>query len=186
VRLAVLSKSRWRIVAIVVGVVGLVFAGSVAQASAADQASNDSTNQAMRFVAAMQPGYNVGNSLDAIPTETSWGNPPISQALLAKVKSLGYRSIRIPVTWGNHQGAGPAYTVDPVFMARVKQVVDWALDDGFYVVLNVHHDSWQWITNMTTDPTGVTAHYEATWTQIAGEFKNEPRKLIFEADNEQG
>jgi aryl-phospho-beta-D-glucosidase BglC (GH1 family) len=186
VRLAVLPESRWRSVAIVVGVVGLVFAGSVARASAADQASNDATNQAMRFVAAMQPGYNVGNSLDAIPTETSWGNPPISQALLAKVKSLGYRSVRIPVTWGNHQGVGPAYTVDPVFMARVKQVVDWALGDGFYVVLNVHHDSWQWITNMPTDPTGVTARYDATWTQIAGEFKNEPRKLIFEADNEQG
>ena len=46
----------------------------------------------MRFVAAMQPGYNVGNSLDAIPTETSWGNPPISQALLAKIKPWATRA----------------------------------------------------------------------------------------------
>lgn len=70
-------------------------------------------------------------------------------------------------------------------MARTKQVVDWALADGFYVVLNVHHDAEQWIANMPTDPTGVTAHYNATWTQIANEFKDEPHKLILEADNEQ-
>jgi len=142
-------------------------------------------NDAMRLVAAMQPGYALGNSLDAIPEETSWGNPPLSQDLLLKAKSLGYKSVRIPVTWGNHQGAAPDYTVDPAFMARTKQVVDWALADGFYVVLNVHHDSWQWITNMPTDPTGVTARYNATWTQIANEFKDEPNKLILEADNEQ-
>lgn len=195
-RLAALWKARWRSGATVVGLTGLLLAGfgavlpaNAATAGSAAQsttpAPQDSTD-AMRFVAAMQPGYNVGNSLDAIPTETSWGNPPISQALLLKAKSLGYRSIRVPVTWGIHEGAAPGYTVDPAFMARVKQVVDWALSDGFYVVLNVHHDSWQWITNMPTDPSGVTAHYEATWIQIADEFKNEPRKLIFEADNEQG
>ena len=192
-RLAALRKSRWRSGTIAVGLACVLLAGSgamlpanAATAGSVTQASPfpEVSNDAMRFVEAMQPGYNVGNSLDAIPTETSWGNPPISQALLAKVKSLGYKSIRIPVTWGIHEGAAPTYTIDPVFLARVKQVVDWALADGFHVVLNVHHDSWQWITNMPTDPT-VAAHYEATWTQIAAKFKNEPRKLVFEADNEQ-
>lgn len=192
-RLAALRKSRWRSGAITVGLAGVLLAGSgamlpanAATAGSVTQASPAvGSDDALDFVANMQPGYNVGNSLDAIPTETSWGNPPISQALLAKVKSLGYKSVRIPVTWGIHEGAAPTYTVDPVFLARVKQVVDWALADGLYVVLNVHHDSWQWITNMPTDPT-VEPHYEATWTQIAGEFKNESRRLIFEADNEQG
>ncbi|HWU47417.1 MAG TPA: cellulase family glycosylhydrolase [Humibacter sp.] len=189
-RLAASRTVQSRRALIVASLVGLLVAGAgaIAPASVATalpvtaQVSNDP----IKFVADMQPGFNVGNSLDAFPTETSWGNPPISQALLQKVKSLGFKSVRIPVTWGGHQGAGPDYTVDPAWMARVKQVVDWALADGLYVVLNVHHDSWQWITNMTTDPTGVTARYEATWTQIANEFKNEPRGLIFEADNEQG
>ncbi|WP_327426892.1 hypothetical protein [Streptomyces sp. NBC_01236] len=30
---------------------------------------------AMAAVAAMQPGWNLGNSLDASPDETSWGQP---------------------------------------------------------------------------------------------------------------
>jgi aryl-phospho-beta-D-glucosidase BglC (GH1 family) len=194
VRLAVSSLSRRRFRAIVVGLAGALLAGSgsllPAHAAVAGTATASSvvarvSDDPMRFVAEMQPGYNVGNSLDAIPTETSWGNPLISQALLRKVSSLGYKSIRIPVTWGVHEGAAPAYAVDPTWMARVKQVVDWALSDGLYVVLDVHHDSWQWITDLPADPTGVTARYETTWTQIANEFKMEPRSLIFEADNEQ-
>ncbi|WP_328502732.1 cellulase family glycosylhydrolase [Streptomyces sp. NBC_00457] len=32
-------------------------------------------------------------------------------------------------------------------MSRVKQVVDWALAEGCYVMLNVHHDSG-WISKM--------------------------------------
>lgn len=97
----------------------------------------------MRFVAAMQPGWGLGNSLDAIPGETSWGNPPVTKALLRAIWAQGFRSVRIPVTWTDHEGSAPAYAIDPKFMSRVKQVVDWALSDGFYVVLNVHHDSWK-------------------------------------------
>ncbi|HTJ72517.1 MAG TPA: cellulase family glycosylhydrolase [Actinospica sp.] len=191
-RLFSLSKTRFRPRALAVGLAGLILAGSgsmiPAHAATADRApvaAGRVSDNPIKFVAQMQPGFNVGNSLDAIPTETSWGNPLISQDLLLKLKSLGYKSIRLPVTWDAHEGAAPGYTVDPTWMARVKQVVDWALADGFYVVVNVHHDSWEWITNMPTDPTGVTARYEATWTQIADEFKNESRKLVFEADNEQ-
>ncbi|MFL6111304.1 MAG: cellulase family glycosylhydrolase [Catenulispora sp.] len=191
-----MSTARRRSGAVVAGLMLAGLTGALVPATAATADTGPApaptapgavvpSNEATRLVAAMQPGYGLGNSLDAIPDETSWGNPPISQDLLLKVKSLGYKSVRIPVTWGHHQGAAPDYTVDPAFMARTKQVVDQALADGFYVVLNVHHDSWEWITNMTTDPAGVTAHYNATWTQIANAFKDEPGKLILEADNEQ-
>ena len=188
-RLSTSRKVQWRPILVAASLVVPLIAGSgvlapTSVASALPVAAPISSDP-MKFVADMQPGFNVGNSLDAFPTETSWGNPPITQALLQKIKSLGFKSVRIPVTWGGHEGAAPSYAIDPSWMARVKQVVDWALSDGLYVVLNVHHDSWQWITNMPTDPTGVTARYDATWTQIADAFKNEPRSLVFEADNEQ-
>ena len=138
----------------------------------------------MQFAAAMQPGWGLGNSLDAIPDETSWGNPPVTKALLDAVRAQGFRSVRIPVTWTGHEGPAPAYAIDPKFMSRVKQVVDWALSDGFYVVLNVHHDSWQWISSMPTDRNGVLARYNATWAQIAHEFRNESGKLVLESVNE--
>jgi aryl-phospho-beta-D-glucosidase BglC (GH1 family) len=124
----------------------------------------------MRFVAAMQPGWNLGNSLDAIPDETSWGNPATSKTLIDKIRSSGFHSIRIPVTWSGHQGTAPGYRVNPAYLSRVKQVVDWALADGLYVVLDVHHDSWQWISSMPSNPDGVLTRFNATWSQIAEEF----------------
>ncbi|MEU0671980.1 cellulase family glycosylhydrolase [Streptomyces sp. NPDC006172] len=135
-------------------------------------------------VAAMQPGWNMGNTYDAIPDETSWGNPPVTRELLRKIRSQGFRSIRLPVTWGIHQGAAPGYTIDAAWMAKVRQVVDWAQAEGLYVLLNMHHDSWMWVNNLSTDHDTVLARYEATWTQIAAEFRDEPSRVVFESINE--
>src|SRR5579885_1180946 len=58
------------------------------------------------YVQAMQPGWNLGNTLDAIPDETSWGNPLVTQAFIQQVAAQGFKSIRIPVTWMSHTGPG--------------------------------------------------------------------------------
>jgi endoglucanase len=140
---------------------------------------------AMAAVAAMQPGWNLGNSLDATGAdETSWGNPRITEALLDGVRAQGFKSIRIPVTWGQHQGGAPNYTIDAAYLDRVKEVVGWALADGFYVMVNIHHDSWQWINTMPTDRTTVLNRYNATWTQLAAAFRDSPAKLVLESVNE--
>ncbi|MFM9441307.1 cellulase family glycosylhydrolase [Streptomyces acidiscabies] len=135
-------------------------------------------------VAAMQPGWNLGNTYDAIPDETSWGNPPVTRALLQRVKSQGFRSIRLPVTWSGHQGGAPGYPIDPVWLGKVRQVVDWALDENLYVLLNMHHDSWMWLNTLPTDHDNVLARYTATWTQIAAAFRDRSPKLTFESVNE--
>ncbi|MDO3683152.1 cellulase family glycosylhydrolase [Micromonospora sp. C28ISP2-4] len=140
---------------------------------------------AMAAVAAMQPGWNLGNSFDAVGAdETAWGNPRVTEALLDNVRAQGFNSIRIPVTWSNHHGAAPNYTIDAAWLNRVREVVGWALADGFYVVLNIHHDSWQWINTMPTDRTNVLNRYNALWTQIAAAFKDSSPKLTFESVNE--
>ena len=168
---------------------GTAFAADSA-APAAPTTPADATpmvhNTAMDAVARMQPSWNMGNSLDAIPDETSWGNPPATKALFDDIKSQGFHSVRIPVTWSNHQSATAPYTIDPTYLARVKQVVDFALADGLYVDMNVHHDSWQWITNMPTQHDQVLARFNATWTQIADTFRNESDRLLFESVNEPG
>ncbi|MEU9394674.1 cellulase family glycosylhydrolase [Streptomyces sp. NPDC048324] len=135
-------------------------------------------------VAAMQPSWNLGNTLDAIPDETSWGNPPATKALFDTIRAQGFRSVRLPVTWSGHQSATAPYTIDAAWLSRVRQVVDWALSDGLYVVINVHHDSWQWISSMPTDHDNVLARFKATWTQVAAEFRDSPRTLLFESINE--
>ncbi|WP_438872153.1 cellulase family glycosylhydrolase [Paractinoplanes rishiriensis] len=136
-------------------------------------------------VAAMQPGWNLGNTLDAVGAdETAWGNPRITEELLEGVKAQGFKSIRIPVTWSAQQGGAPSYTINAAYLNRVKEVVDWALEDGLYVMINIHHDSWQWINTMPTDHDNVLARYNATWEQIASTFRTTSDKLIFESVNE--
>ncbi|GGN37161.1 aryl-phospho-beta-D-glucosidase BglC (GH1 family) [Actinoplanes campanulatus] len=134
---------------------------------------------------AMQPGWNLGNTLDATGAdETSWGNPRVTRELLRGIRAQGFKSIRIPVTWGQHQGPAPDYTIDPAYLARVQEVVGWALDEGFYVMINSHHDSWQWIATMPTDHDNVLARYNAIWTQVAGAFRDTSPRLLLESVNE--
>jgi endoglucanase len=139
---------------------------------------------AKHAVAEMQPSWNLGNTLDAIPDETSWGNPLTTRAHLAKIRSEGFRSVRIPVTWTDHQSATAPYAVDAAFMDRVEEITDFALAEGLYVVLNVHHDSWQWVDQMPTDHDNVMARFNSLWTQISSTFKDKPRTLLFESINE--
>jgi aryl-phospho-beta-D-glucosidase BglC (GH1 family) len=143
------------------------------------------------YVSAMQPGWNLGNTLDAFdpndPTgggETSWGNPVVTQAFIQQIAAQGFKSIRIPITWNYRMGGAPNYAIDPAFMDRVQQVVDWSLQAGLYVMINVHHDAWMWISSMPTDHNAVMARYNAVWTQIADRFKNHSDKLMFESINE--
>ncbi|WP_199546030.1 cellulase family glycosylhydrolase [Streptomyces sp. N35] len=135
-------------------------------------------------VAAMQPGWNLGNSLDAVPDETAWGQPRTTKALLEKIRAQGFKSVRVPVTWSDHQGAAPGHTIDAAYLSRVKEVVDWALAEGLYVIIDVHHDSWQWTKGMATDHDKVLARFDATWTQIASTFRDAPAHLVFESINE--
>jgi aryl-phospho-beta-D-glucosidase BglC (GH1 family) len=63
----------------------------------------------MDVVAAVQPGWNLGNTLDAIHHETNWGHPKATRELFATIRGKGFRSVRIPVTWSDHQSATAPY-----------------------------------------------------------------------------
>jgi aryl-phospho-beta-D-glucosidase BglC (GH1 family) len=133
----------------------------------------------------MQPGWNLGNTFDSVGAdETAWGNPRVTKEFLRKLRSQGFRSIRIPVTWGDHQATTPDYTIDPTWLARVREVVGWALDADLSVLLNMHHDSWMWLNQLGTDHDAVLARYTATWTQIAAAFRDAPRRVALESINE--
>jgi endoglucanase len=180
------TSRPFRSVVALVAATQLAWGGNASAASRPTSAARQpaAASDRMAVVKAMQPSWNLGNTLDAIPDETSWGNPPITKALFDTIKAQGFHSVRIPVTWSGHQSSTAPYTIDAAFMSRVKQVVDWAIADGLYVDLNVHHDSWQWIADMPADPDGVLARFDSTWTQIATALKDEPRHLLFESVNE--
>ncbi len=163
----------------------LAAASLVPNAAAAVQDFGEvpTTSSMQSYVEAMQPGWNLGNTFDASGEETSWGNPETTEELIRHIASIGYKSIRIPITWNHRAGAAPKHAIDPEFLARVHEVVDWALDANLHVVINLHHDS-HWIMPMVEQPDAVMVKFSALWSQIADSFRDHPSQLSFEGLNE--
>lgn len=150
---------------------------------------------AQSIVTAMGMGFNIGNSLDAVAfrdpgvtgldTETAWHNPKICRELIKGVRAGGFKSIRLPVSWHNHV-SGEADTIDPAWMDRVEEIVKMCLEEGFYVVLNTHHDIREGF--LLPDDSHIErskAFMKNVWTQIAERFKDyDPDRLHFESMNE--
>jgi endoglucanase len=149
---------------------------------------------ASQIVSAMGAGWNLGNQLEAnnsgTPSETAWGNPTITKSLIQKVKAAGFKTIRIPVSYLKTIGTAPDYTIDPAWLTRVKEVVDYAYSEGLYVIINMHGDGYKtvsgsWLICDSSDQATIKAKYQKVWQQIANTFVNYNEHLIFESMNEE-
>lgn len=128
-------------------------------------------------------GVNLGNSLDAIGGETVWNNPPTTRAMVQAMAKRGFKLFRLPVTWTSHLGPAPDYAIDPSWMERVRQVAEWALDEGMTVILNTHHDN-DLFQPLFSNMTKALPAFVKVWEQIAAAFSDIGDELIFEAMNE--
>ncbi|MBE5963129.1 MAG: glycoside hydrolase family 5 protein [Lachnospiraceae bacterium] len=146
------------------------------------------------MTAAMGAGWNLGNQLEASmngkPSETVWGNPMITKELIAAVKNAGFSSIRIPVSYFSYIGEAPDYTVDAKWLDRIETVVNYCLDEGLYVIINMHGDGYHtmdggWLFCDSEDQEKIQEKYAAVWEQIAVRFRDYDEHLIFESMNEE-
>jgi endoglucanase len=137
------------------------------------------------LVADMKIGWSLGNSFDALGAagETAWGNPLTTQPMIQAVAARGFKTVRIPCSWGERVGAGPSYTIDSARLDRVQAVVDWCLAAGMYAIVDMHHED-TWLIPTYANETSVTAQFKAIWTQIANRFKNYNDYLVLEVMNE--
>ncbi|KAG7101671.1 Endoglucanase B like protein [Verticillium longisporum] len=137
------------------------------------------------YVDAISPGWNLGNTLDAIPNEGSWNNPPVDDGTFDHIVDAGFKSVRIPVTYTAHLTSGaPNWTVDPVWLQRVSDVIDQALARNLYVITNVHHDSWEWADVRSGDLAVIQQRFRAIWVQIAKKLACKSSRVSFESINE--
>ena len=145
------------------------------------------------LVKEMKVGWNLGNTLDSTITnpkgtelpsdwETAWGQPVTTKAMIDSVAAQGFNVLRVPITWEGKFGEGPDYTIDPDWLARVNEIVDYGIDNDMFVIINVHHEEW----HMPTYENEAAAQeiLTALWAQIADHFKDYNEKLIFEGLNE--
>ena len=138
--------------------------------------------------------------------EKAWGQVPPTGDLFKMFREAGFRSIRVPVTWYPHMGTQfktelvngqPLWkpslnplgdTVDPLWMAEVKRVVDAVLAADMYCIINVHHDTGtantHWIVADGDNHAKNSGRFKSLWSQIAETFKDYDGRLLFEAYNE--
>jgi aryl-phospho-beta-D-glucosidase BglC (GH1 family) len=145
---------------------------------------------AFEITADMEIGWNLGNTLDAtnaksdpgLSTETAWGNPKATQELISAVKAKGFNTIRIPTTWYQHMDEEG--NIDADWLARVKEVVDYAYNEDMYVILNIHHEEWINRSDFADAYDEMSPTLIKVWTQIATYFADYDQHLIFEGMNE--
>ncbi len=175
---------------------------SVTQEGVADPYSDCKiTATAADIAKLMYPGWNLGNTMEAnnggqnyannvgLNGETAWQGTKTTQQVIDFVKSQGFKSVRIPCNWVcGHISNASSVTIDAAWMARVKEVVDYCINAGLYVVLNDHYDGG-WVETSFSDVTEGTITkncktMDAIWTQIATTFRDYDEHLLFAGLNE--
>ena len=188
----------------------LLIAGTLAGMTFSVKAQTFETAQ--EAVTHMGVGWNLGNTLEAnagsayyptnasywgiqgLESETYWGQVYATSDFITMMKNAGFGAIRVPVTWYNHMDKDG--NVNAEWMARVKEVVNYVVDNGLYCILNVHHDTGEdsfngatpkfisWIKADMDNYNKYKDKYEYLWQQIAAEFKDYGPLLLFESYNE--
>ena len=147
----------------------------------------------------MSIGWNLGNTLESCnynqdsliekttdcsikAYETAWGQPQATRELMHKFAETGFKTIRVPVTWYPHLDKNNQ--IDPEWMERVEEVVNYVLDEGMYCVLNVHHDAGDakscWLRADLERFDEINTRFVSLWQQIATRFNKYGERLIFE------
>lgn len=150
----------------------------------AADASGMSSN-AVQLAAKIKLGWNIGNTLEATGGETAWGNPRVTKALINLVKQSGFNAVRIPCSWNQYMENATTAKLKTDWLNRVKEVVQYCVDNDMYVLLNIHWDGG-WLENncTTAKQQENNAKQKAFWEQIATHLRDFDEHLLFASANE--
>ncbi len=145
----------------------------------------DTEATALEVVQAMDGGFNLGNVFDNGILSTDVAS---NKQVIDLYGAAGMKHIRFPVTWidqvdGNSLAdADGSINFSHARFQQLKELIDYALSQGLFVVVNTHHEFW-----LKDNYTGALAQDVAfgnLWKNIATYFKDYPSQLIFEVLNE--
>jgi endoglucanase len=156
---------------------------------------------ALELTTLMGNGINLGNTMEAYghlslgttadvsAYETCWGQPVTTQDMITGMKEAGFDTIRIPVAWTNTMDYESGdYTISDAYLDRVEEIINYARNEGMYVIINDHWDGGWWgMFGSADEATQEKAMelYTSMWTQIAERYKEYSDYLIFESANEE-
>ena len=143
------------------------------------------SSNATALAAKIKLGWNIGNTLEATGGETAWGNPKVTKALIDLVKANGFNAIRIPCSWNQNLANSTTAQIKQEWLDRVKEVVQYCVDNDMYVIVNIHWDGG-WLENNVTEAKkeANNAKQKAFWEQIATHLRGFDEHLLFASANE--
>ena len=169
-----------------------------------DDGKMRSSITAQRFAEEMGLGINLGNTMEAYDAtncesasykwppivgnnkpenyEKVWGAVETTQKVIDGMKDAGFKTVRIPVFWGNMMKNDGTFTISDEYIGRVKEIVDYCRNDGLYTVINIHHFDEFIIRRYSKEK--CVEIFTNLWTQIANYFKDYSDYLVFEGFNE--
>ena len=124
-------------------------------------------------------GVNLGNTFES-PSEGEWGTV-FKDDYFKKIKAAGLSHVRMPIRWDVPARAMQTapYTLNATFLNRIKSVVDLAIKEDLYIIINMHHHE-----SMFTAPDANTERFLTQWDQIASAYKGYDSRVVFEVLNE--
>ena len=194
--MSVLPKFRIMLLAVLVAGCGSSGAGTAVATTAAAYPSYNTnpapadmtgmSHDARQIAASIRIGWNIGNAMEAIGGETAWENPQISNALIQAVKKAGFNAIRLPVSWDQYADQKTG-RISATWLNRVKQVVQYCVDNDMVVLVNAHWDGGWLERNVTSArKDAVNAKQKAYWEQIATALRDFDEHVMFASANEPG
>lgn len=125
-------------------------------------------------------GINFGNALEA-PNEGDWGMV-IKESYIQAIADAGFNSVRLPICWSAHTNNIYPYSIDPVFLNRVDEVMSWCLQRNLSVIITIHH--FNNLYNYPNDTLYVNMFF-AIWKQLTDHYLSvDHEHLFFEVLNE--
>lgn len=125
-----------------------------------------------------QKGVNLTNWFQA-PSASQIQFSKYSKKDFENIKSLGCDVIRLPINLHAMTDGAPNYTLDPLFLNFLDQVVLWAEALQLHLIIDNH----TFDPIVETDP-AVGEVLLKVWPQIASRYKDEWKHLYYEVMNE--
>lgn len=137
-------------------------------------------------------GWVLGNTLasytegkpDTADVETCWFNPRTTREMIDSVAAAGFNALRLSVRWYPHFTDTANAVVDTTWLARVKEITDWGLDNDMQVMINTDHEEWLELHPYYADSASVFHKERNLWRQIADYFRDYDDRLAFCATGE--
>jgi len=136
---------------------------------------------AIEIVDDMGLGYNFGktyNCCNSIEEENilyeqikTWGTILPTKKMINRIKKYGFKTIRFQILYTNLTDI-----VNSEWLIRIKEIVNWIINNGLYCILCVYHNKEVWISGGQNSKN----NYINFWKQVANQFKNNDEHLVFE------